>query len=74
MKDIAVECHAGSRPEEYPVRFYLGRRKIEIAAIYKRWLTPESRNFRVLGDDGCLYDLEYENSTGTWKLLTVNRQ
>jgi len=73
MKPVIVESYAGSRAEEYPVRFYYSGRKIEIVSIKKRWLTPESRNFTVLGDDGSLYDLEYENNTETWNLKTVNR-
>ena len=72
MESVIVESHAGSSAEEYPVRFYTGRRKIEIKSIEKRWLTPGCRCFKVLGDDGCLYVLEYNGKNDTWSLLTIN--
>jgi len=33
---IRVECYAGYRGEETPVRFYLGERKIEVVEVIDR--------------------------------------
>lgn len=73
MESITVESHAGSMAAEYPIRFHIGSRKIEIISIEKRWLTPESRCFKVLGDDGCTYVLAYNIHIDTWILLTIHR-
>jgi hypothetical protein len=72
MEAVAVESYAGSGAEEYPLRFYLNGRKIEIISIEKRWLTPGCRCFKVLGDDGRLYVLQYNSASDTWNLLTIN--
>ena len=74
MESIIVECYAGSKADEYPLRFYIGRRKVEIITIEKRWLTPEYRCFKILGDDDCNYVLEYNFDLDTWSLLTINKQ
>ena len=74
MEKVTVESYAGSRPEEHPLRFYVGGRKIEIISIEKRWLTPGCRCFRVAGDDGCSYVLEYKSDSETWSLLTVDKR
>jgi hypothetical protein len=73
MEKVTVESYAGSQAEEHPVRFYAGRRKIEIISIEKRWLTPGCRCFKVSGDDGCSYVLEYKSAYDTWSLLTTGR-
>ena len=74
MESIIVECYAGSKADEYPLRFYIGRRKVEIITIEKRWLTPENRCFKILGADDCNYVLEYNFNFDTWSLLTINKQ
>lgn len=73
MKSLRVESYAGARAVEYPLRFYIGKRKIEITSIKERWLTPEGRCFKVLGENGRLYVLEYNNDNDAWNLLTINR-
>jgi hypothetical protein len=39
--ELSVECHAGYRGEETPVRFQLGDRAIEIDEVLDRWLAPD---------------------------------
>jgi hypothetical protein len=73
MEQVTVESYAGSEAEEYPLRFYAGGRKIEIMNIARRWLTPGSRCFKVAGDDGWTYVLQYNIAGDTWSLLTTDR-
>ena len=73
MESVYVESYAGSQAEEYPLRLFIGEQKVEIIAVEKAWLTPGCRCFKVLGDDGCYYVLEYTSDKDTWSLLTVNR-
>jgi hypothetical protein len=72
MESVIVESYAGAQAEEHPLRLYIDKRKIEIAAIEKRWLTPGCRCFKVLGDDGCKYVLEYNSTYDSWSILTIN--
>jgi hypothetical protein len=73
METIRVESYAGYGAEEYPLRFYLDGRQVEIISIEKRWLTPEGKCFKVKGDDGYVYVLQYNSETHSWNLLTINR-
>jgi len=74
MESITVESYAGTRGVEYPLRFCLGKRNIEIVSIEKRWLTLGCRCFKILGGDGYLYVLEYNRDRDAWSLLTISRQ
>ncbi|MGW8162041.1 MAG: hypothetical protein ACWGN1_07330 [Desulfobulbales bacterium] len=68
-----VESYAGMEAEEYPLRFTVNGRQIEIKTIEKRWQTPACKYFKVLGDDGYTYVLEYNGDNDTWNLLTLNK-
>ena len=73
MVSITVESYAGSKADEYPLRFHIHGRKIEINRIIDRWLTPGRRCFKVLADDGNVYVLEYDEINDSWNLLTISR-
>ena len=64
--DIIVECYAGYRGEEKPVRFYLGERLIEVEHVLDRWIDPGRRYFKVKGDDGGIYILSLDIMTQRW--------
>lgn len=65
---LRVECHAGYRGEESPLRFHIGTRTIEVVEVIDRWLSPEHRYFKVLGDDEGVYILRYDTSSNLWEL------
>lgn len=73
MGTITVESYAGSKAEEYPLRFHLKGIKIEIKRIKEAWLTPGCRYFKVLADNGNIYVLEYKEINDSWNLLTTDR-
>jgi hypothetical protein len=66
LSDIIVECYAGYRGEEKPVRFYLGERLIEVEHILDRWIDPGHRYFKVKGDDGGIYILRLDIIAHRW--------
>lgn len=73
MKDgqplgISVDCYAGYRGEETPLRFRLGNRLIEIAEVVDRWLAPDYRYFKVRTSEGETYILRHDTTTGVWGL------
>ena len=65
---IKVECYAGHRGEESPRSFRIGDRRIEVAEVSDRWISPDHRYFKVIGDDGATYILRHETETWTWEL------
>ena len=68
MIDINVECYAGYRGEETPRRFQLGRRNVEVIKVLDRWLAPDHRYFKVLGDDDAIYILRHNVESWHWDL------
>jgi hypothetical protein len=70
---IRVECHAGYRGDERPLRFYLGERRVEVIEVVDRWLAPTHRYFKVRGDDGDTYILRHDEIEGRWELTSFQR-
>jgi hypothetical protein len=65
---ITVECYAGYRGEETPRRFWLGNRQILVSELLDRWLAPDHRYFKVVGDDNGLYILRHDPHQYRWEL------
>ena len=65
---IRVECYAGYWGEETPRRFWLGNTKVEVARVLDRWLTPDQRYFKILGDDNSIYIICLNLETWSWEL------
>lgn len=68
MPEIHVQCYAGYRADERPLRFELHGRWFEVAEVEKRWYSPGSVHFRVRADDGNFYTLRHEESIDAWTL------
>jgi len=66
--NIIVECYAGYRGEETPRRFRFKQRGVEILQVLDRWLAPDHRYFKVLGDDSAIYILRHDIDTWRWEL------
>ena len=66
---IKVECYAGYRGEETPRRFWMGKRKIEVKQVVDRWLAPDHRYFKILGDDLDVYILRHDPNSWVWELF-----
>ena len=71
---VAVECYAGHRGEETPRRFVLAGRTVELTGVLDRWLAPDHRYFKVLGDDGYCYVLRHDVVSDTWEITLVSRR
>ena len=70
---VTVECYAGYRGEETPVRFRLGEKPIEITAVVDRWLAPDHRYFKVRTAAGETYILRHDIVSGEWELTMFER-
>ena len=68
MSEIRVECYAGHRADERPVRFTLGGREFTVRELDGRWYSPQASYFRVLADDGNFYVLRHDEAQDFWTL------
>jgi hypothetical protein len=66
--EIRVDCYAGYRGEETPRRLIMGARRIGVLTIRDRWLAPDHRYFKLIGDDGGLYIIRHDPRLDTWQL------
>jgi hypothetical protein len=70
---VQVECYAGRKADERPVRFKLGGRTFEVAEVLDQWYGPDDTYFRVRGDDGHLYILRHHEQEDDWTLESFRR-
>ena len=66
--DLRVDCYAGYRGEETPRRLTMGVRHISVVEIQDRWLAPDHRYFKIIGDDGGLYIIRHDPYRNSWQL------
>ena len=65
---IKVECYSGYRGEETPRCILMGDSKIKVKEIMDRWLAPDHRYFKLLGDDQAVYIIRHDFETWNWEL------
>ena len=66
---IRVDCYAGYRGEETPRFIRLADNKIEVIQVLDRWLAPDHRYFKLLGDDEATYIIRHDSVSGQWELV-----
>ncbi|BBO66960.1 hypothetical protein DSCA_08900 [Desulfosarcina alkanivorans] len=66
--EIRVDCHAGYRGEETPRQLTMGERRIAVVAVQDRWLAPDHRYFKVIGDDRGMYIIRHDPRQDKWQL------
>ncbi len=67
-KLLHVECYAGYKGDERPVRLQLGGKMVEVADVEDRWYSPGATYFRVLLGNGERYVLRREDAQDVWTL------
>ncbi len=65
---IKVTCYAGYRGEETPRIIRFQSRTIEVKKVLDRWLNPNYRYFKLLGNDDGIYIVRHDINTGDWGL------
>ena len=73
--DLKVECYAGRKADERPIRFWLEAKPYLVEAVLDQWYDPESIFYKVRADDGNLYILRQWTSTPdrAWDLVSFRR-
>ncbi len=72
---LRVECYAGRKADERPVRFWLQGRKYQVEAVLDQWFDPEHIFCKVRADDRNLYILRQQTSIadGQWDLVSFRQ-
>jgi hypothetical protein len=67
---IEVECYAGYKADQRPVRFRLAGRDYLVEEVADQWYGPHEIYFKVRANDGNTYILRRRSSTpeGEWSL------
>jgi len=68
MNEIRVECYAGHRADECPLRFAFCGRQFEVSELDGRWYSPAASYFRVRAEDGNFYVLRHDEAQDSWTL------
>jgi len=69
---VQVEAYSGYKAQERPLRFRLGEHWRLVREVVDRWYSPEAIHFKVAAEDGNLYILRLEESTGEWSLAAFH--
>lgn len=70
---LRVECHAGQKADERPVRFQIDEHLYEIEEVEDQWYGPEAIFFKVRADDGNLYILCHNAERDDWSLESFRK-
>jgi hypothetical protein len=68
MHPEPVECHSGTTYGERPTAFRWEGGRLLITKIATQWRTPMGRNFRVQVEDGRVFELSFDESSGEWQI------
>ena len=66
---IQVDCYAGYRGEETPRFIKLANNKIEVTQVLDRWLAPDHRYFKIIGNDDATYIIRHDTAAWQWELV-----
>ncbi len=69
MNHLRVDCYSGYRGEETPLRFWLDARCVTVLKVLDRWLAPDHRYFKLLGDDHGAYILRHDPYADVWEMI-----
>ena len=67
-KIVHVECYAGYKGDERPVRMQIGDEMLEVAELEDRWYSPGATYFRVQLANGERYVVRREDAQDVWTL------
>lgn len=68
---IKVKCYSGYVYAEEPRSFVWQEKELRITAIEKAWHEPSKRLFRVITEDGNLFELCYNEKSDYWSAVEL---
>lgn len=73
MSALKVECYAGYKGDQYPLRFFLRDRVLEVREIEDQWYSPSEQYFKVRACDGNVYILCHDEGNDCWSLTAFRK-
>ena len=70
---IQVECYAGHKAGDRPIKFWLGDIVLFVESIEDQWYGSDAY-FRVRADDGNTYVLSHNEMNNQWTLASFRSQ
>ena len=70
--DVKVECYAGGKSAERPVRLRIGERRVEVASVLDRWYGPDHEYWKIQGSDGWTYLMRFDRAQDSWDLRSMS--
>lgn len=70
---ISVQCYSGYKVDETPRSIQFGSLVVEVKEVQDRWIGPDHRYFKVLGEDDATYIIRQNTISQAWE-LTYYRQ
>ena len=68
MSEIKVDCYAGFRAAQRPLRFTLGGNVFTVEEVEDQWYSPSAMHFRVRASDGNTYVLRHDENADCWTI------
>jgi hypothetical protein len=72
---VEVQCYAGSRADERPLRFRMHDHEYLVEEVLDQWYGPEHTFVKLRADDGNLHILRHQTSEpdGNWELVSFRQ-
>ena len=70
---VEVQCYAGRKADERPVRFRVGDRDYMVEEIVEQWYGPDASFYKVGADDHSLCLLRHKMSTDVWEVESIRK-
>ena len=70
---LRVETRDEGRAAESVRCLHLGGRTVQVRETVDRWIGPDHRYFKVVGEDGALYLLRQDENRDQWELIQYKR-
>ncbi len=71
---IRVECYAGYKADQRPLRFSLGGNTLEVLDVQDQWYSPHAVFFRVIAADRNTYVLRHDEIGDVWTLEAFRKE
>ncbi|MBD3355750.1 MAG: hypothetical protein GF363_01215 [Chitinivibrionales bacterium] len=72
MRPTKVETYSGYKADEYPKRFWVGDRELEVMDVEDRWFDPAFSYFRVFTNDAGRYILRRQIESDCWEYARIH--
>jgi hypothetical protein len=71
---VRVQCYAGRKADERPVRFRIGELDHMVEDVIEQWYGPDETFYRVRADDGNVYLLRHNTSADIWRMESAPKR